>query len=112
MCECERVQSSSLGQSLHMLNAGDIRGKVGSGTGRANRLAGEKRPDEEKIREIYLVAFARPPRADELKTALDYLAEPRTNAKGQAVDKQRAALENYQDLIWALMNTKEFLFNH
>lgn len=112
VCECERVQSSSLGQSLHMLNAGDIRGKVGSGTGRANRLAGEKRPDEEKIREIYLVAFARPPRADELKTALDYLAEPRTNAKGQAVDKQRAALENYQDLIWALMNTKEFLFNH
>jgi len=112
VCECERVQSSSLGQSLHMLNAGDIRGKVGSGTGRANRLAGEKRLDEEKIRELYMVAFARAPRAEELKAALEYLAEPRTNAKGQPVDKQRAAVENYQDLIWALMNTKEFLFNH
>ena len=112
VCECERVQSSSLGQSLHMLNAGDIRGKVGSGTGRAQRLAGEKRPEEEKIKELYMVAFARAPRADELKTALEYLAELRTNAKGQPVDRQRAAVENYQDLIWALMNTKEFLFNH
>jgi hypothetical protein len=47
-----------------------------------------------------------------LKAALGYLAEPRVNAAGQPVDAQKAARENFQDLLWALMTTKEFLFNH
>ena len=59
-----------------------------------------------------MVAFAREPRSDELKTALEYLAQPRLNSGGQPVDAQKAARENFQDLIWALINTKEFLFNH
>lgn len=101
VCECERVQTSSLAQSLHLMNAGDIKGKLASPTGRAERLAKDTRPPEERIKELYLAAFAREPRPDELKTALDYLAEPGT-----------AANANFQDLIWALINTKEFLFNH
>jgi hypothetical protein len=112
VCECERVQSSSLAQSLHLINAGDIRGKLAAGDGRAEKLAKDDRPPETKVRELYLAAFARVPRPDELKTALDYLAEPRTSADGKPVDPQKAARENYQDLIWALMNAKEFLFNH
>jgi hypothetical protein len=47
-----------------------------------------------------------------MKAALSYLAEPRLNAAGQPVDAQKAIRDNFQDLIWALMNTKEFLFNH
>jgi hypothetical protein len=112
VCECERVQSSSLAQSLHLMNAADIRGKLGVGGGRAERLAKSQKPPEDRIRELYLVAFAREPRADELKVALDYFAEPRTDASGNPLDPQRAATENFQDLIWALINTKEFLFNH
>ena len=68
--------------------------------------------DEEKITELYLVAFSRKPRPDELKTALDYLNEPLFDANGKPISKSAAAKGNYQDLIWALMNTKEFLFNH
>ncbi len=112
VCECERVQSSSLGQSLHMLNASDIRGKLADPNGRAERLARDPRPAEARIKELYLVAFAREPRPNELKVALDYLKEPRVNAAGKKVDVQKAARENFQDLIWAMMNTKEFLFNH
>jgi hypothetical protein len=100
VCECERVQSSNLGQSLHMMNASDIRAKLGAASGRAERLAKDQRPADAKIRELYLAAFAREPRADELKTALDYLAEP------------RPASESLQDLIWAMMTSKEFIFNH
>ena len=59
-----------------------------------------------------MVAFAREPRADELKVTLDYLAEPRIDAAGNPIDPQKANTENFQDLIWALINTKEFLFNH
>jgi len=112
VCECERVQSSSLAQSLHMINAPDIRGKLAHPGGRAERLAKDTRPAEAKIKELYLAAFAREPRPGELKAALEYLAEPRLNAAGQKVDPQNAARENFQDLLWALMTTKEFLFNH
>jgi hypothetical protein len=112
VCECERVQSSSLAQSLHLINAGDIKAKLASPSGRAERLAKEEKPAEDKIRELYLAAFSREPRPEEMKTALDYLAEAPLDAAGNPVDPQRAARENFQDLIWALINTKEFLFNH
>ncbi len=101
VCECERVQSSSLAQSLHLINAPDIKAKLASPTGRADRLAKDARPPEERIREIYLAAFSREPGPAELQTALGYLNEAGT-----------AANDNFQDLIWALINTKEFLFNH
>ncbi len=58
------------------------------------------------------MAFAREPRPDELKAALDYLAAPRVSASGQPIDTPKAASENFRDLLWALMTTKEFLFNH
>jgi hypothetical protein len=112
VCECERVQSSSLAQSLHMINAPDIRGKLAHPNGRSERLAKDARPAEARIKELYLVAFAREPRPDELKAAQDYLNEPRVNAAGQKMDAQKAARENFQDLLWAIMTTKEFLFNH
>jgi hypothetical protein len=112
VCECERVQSSNLAQSLHLINAPDVKGKLADPTGRAERLARDTRPAEARVKELYLVAFAREPRPDELKVALGYLNEPRVDAAGRKVEAQRAARENYQDLIWALMTTKEFLFNH
>ena len=112
VCECERVQSSSLAQSLHLMNAADIKGKLATGNGRAINLATSEKPAEEKIRELYIAAFSRDPKAEELKVAMDFLAEPRLDAAGNAVDPQKAAQENFQDLIWALINTKEFLFNH
>ena len=101
VCECERVQSSSLAQSLHLLNAAELKAKLAAATGRAERLANEDKPAEAKVRELYLAAFSREPRPQELKTAIEYLNEPGT-----------AANANYQDLIWVLINTKEFLFNH
>jgi hypothetical protein len=112
VCECERVQSSSLAQSLHLINAADIRSKISHPEGRAEKLAKEKLPLEDKINAVYLAAFSRLPSSVELKVALDYLNAPVVNSAGQSVDAQKAARENLQDLVWALINTKEFLFNH
>ncbi len=112
VCECERVQSASLAQSLHMLNAPDIRAKLASSNGRADRLSKAEKSDAEKVAELYMAAFSREPRPRELEIALGYLAEERTDAAGKPTDKTKAARENFQDLIWALINTKEFLFNH
>ncbi|MBI3866671.1 MAG: DUF1553 domain-containing protein [Planctomycetia bacterium] len=112
VCECERVQSSSLAQSLHLINAPDIKAKLASPAGRAERLAKEEKPVEAKIRELYLAAFSREPRLQEVQAATEFLTEPRLDAEGKPVDSQKASRENFQDLIWALINAKEFLFNH
>ena len=112
VCECERVQSSSLAQSLHLINAGDVKAKLNQPNGRVDRLSKEERPAEEKVKELYRVAFAREPRENELQIALEYLAEVRTDAAGKPLDIAQSNRLNMQDLIWALVNTKEFLFNH
>jgi hypothetical protein len=112
VCECERVQSANLGQSLHLMNASDIRSKLATANGRAATLAKSEKPEKERIRELYIAAFARDPKANELKIALDYLAEPLLDAKGKPVEEKKARKEKFEDLIWALINTKEFIFNH
>ncbi len=112
VCECERVQSSSFAQSLYLINSPEMRSKLASSTGRAERLAKAELPAEAKVRELYLAAFSREPRSDEMQHAVAYLAELRVDAEGKSIDPQQAARDNTQDLIWALINTKEFLFNH
>ena len=112
VCECERRESASLAQSLHLINASDVKSKLATSGGRADRLAKQEKSAEEKIRELYLAAFARQPRSDELNAASAYLAESRYGTDGKPIDANKVARENYQDLIWALINTKEFLFNH
>ena len=108
VCECERVTSPSLAQSLHLMNGSDVRSKLSGSSGRAAALAKDPRSNPEKVAEIYLAAFARKPNAPELKTALSYIEGPISDANGNQVsDRQKL-----EDLLWALINTKEFLFNH
>ncbi|HVU89934.1 MAG TPA: DUF1549 domain-containing protein [Pirellulales bacterium] len=100
-CECERSQEANLAQSLHLLNSSEVQGKLASGTGRAARLAADtSRGDEDKVRELYLCVYAREPASDELAIATGHIAKNE--------NKQQA----YEDILWALVNTKEFLFNH
>lgn len=112
VCECERVQSSSLAQSLHLINSSQIKSKLATAGGRADKLAAAEMTPEEKVTALYMVAFSRPPRPEELETAVAYLNEPIMDAAGNPLDPKKAADQSFQDLIWALMNTKEFLFNH
>jgi hypothetical protein len=60
----------------------------------------DKKADAVLIEEMYLLAYGRKPKADEAKTVVEYVA---------AQKDRKAALE---DVLWALLNTKEFLFNH
>ena len=111
-CECERSQDASLAQSLHLLNAKEIQDKLASEQGRAAQLAkDQQRPDDAKLRELYQWAYAREPVADELQFARGYL-EKKTGQAGDEPAKQCARRQAYEDTIWALLSTKEFLFNH
>jgi hypothetical protein len=109
-CECERSQDASLAQSLHLLNAKEIQEKLAADQGRAALLASDKRSSEEKIRELYYWVYAREPDTDELKFAKDYL-EKKIKGKDEK-ETTASARRAYEDIVWALINTKEFLFNH
>jgi hypothetical protein len=100
-CECERVSEANLAQALHLLNSDEVQGKVTNG-GRVAAVtkAEDKRTDAEKVEEIFLWAFGRKPTENDLKVALAHVAKHEKN--------KRTAYEN---ILWALLNTKEFQFN-
>lgn len=112
VCECERVQSASLAQSLHLMNASDVKAKLTASGGRAELLTKAEMPEPKRIRELYLAAFSREPTADEVKISESYIARPRTDAAGKPMDSQKSRRNGYEDLLWALLNTKEFMYNH
>lgn len=112
VCECERVQSSNLAQSLHLINSSELKSKLAISTGRAATLSKSKATTEEKISELYLAAFSRQPSKTEFETAIAYLNESITDSNGKIIPNKSPSAQEYRDLIWALMNTKEFLFNH
>ncbi|QGJ71286.1 Bacterial Ig-like domain (Group 2) [Planctomycetales bacterium 10988] len=100
-CECERSSEANLAQSLHLLNSQEIQNLIANNQGRAASLSREgDLPLEERVDELYLAAFSRAATDEELEIALRYLEQK---------DTSRSAFE---DLVWALINTKEFLFNH
>ena len=110
-CECERTQESSLAQSLHLLNSPDIQNKLASNNGRAAKLAtDDKRSDEDKLTELYLWGTSRPPTAQQLQFGLAHIAKRSKDKTG--ADLVTAKRQAYEDILWALINTKEFLFNH
>lgn len=111
-CECERSQDASLAQSLHLLNSKEIVERIAADKGRAASLAQDAaRSNEEKVQELYYQVFSRAPDPDEMGVAIGHIKqklEKADPAKGQTP----AMREAYEDIVWALVNTKEFLFNH
>lgn len=112
VCECERVQSASLAQSLHLINASDVKSKLAVSNGTAQRLAAEDRPLEERIQELYLAVFSRRPTEQEQQVALAFLSGEGVAGEAAKSSEASATKTDFEDLIWALINTKEFLFNH
>jgi hypothetical protein len=102
VCECERSSEANLSQTLHLLNSDDINARLTPETARAARLAADARPELEKVAELYRLAFARKPTDVENEECVTFLA------KRKAAGQLR---QGYEDLIWTLINTKEFLFN-
>ncbi|NNE93473.1 MAG: DUF1553 domain-containing protein [Verrucomicrobiales bacterium] len=115
-CECERVADANLAQSLHLINSDTIQNKLSNANGRAVQLAkATERPDNERLTELYLYALARNPKPEEIAAAQAHLNKKRTAAAADEKDKLTPAIaeqEAFEDILWALLNTKEFLFNH
>ena len=98
VCECERTPDENLAQALHTLNGDVLATKIVDGKGRIAALLAAKKPHDEIVTEIYLATVSRRPTPAEAEASHTFLAA------------SPSPPEYYQDLIWALINSKQFLF--
>ena len=98
---CERNSKGTIVQALHLMHAKTLHEKIIHKEGRVKKLADSKKTPYQIGEEIYLVAFGRMPTDQEKTIILKYF-------ESNKEDREAAA----QDLIWAVINSAEFLFNH
>ena len=101
VCECERSSEPSITQALHLMNSPEVGAKIRSRRGSARRLSESKKSPSEIVEELFLLTLSRRPRDQERELLLGAFRE-------EGVDR-RTAIE---DVLWALLNTKEFIYNH
>jgi hypothetical protein len=115
-CECERVAEPNLGQALELLNSSMLDQRVTADGSLVNRLLSQAMDDRTVLDEIYLGAVGRMPTMMEAEALLAAMEPPSASSDaGGDIDLQARAAsrrEFFEDVLWALLNSKEFLFNH
>jgi hypothetical protein len=100
VCECERSTGATLSQVLLLANSDEIENKIAAGEGRIAKLIKDKKSMADAIDELYLSSLSRLPTAAEKNKTTGY------------VDQQTNKQQALEDVLWALLNSKEFMFNH
>jgi hypothetical protein len=99
VCSCEVRLEPTLSQSLHLMNGDTVAGKVSAGN-LVGKMLADKRPANLIIETMYLRALSRSPKPEEMKRLLEIV---------EANPNKQQALE---DVFWAVLNSREFMFNH
>lgn len=100
VCECERATGASMSQALLLMSGTQLQRKVADPTGRVARLIKEKAATPALVEELYLASLGRKPDEAERKAASDSITQAGNTRDGA------------EDLLWALLNCREFQFNH
>ena len=100
VCSCEVKMEPNLSQALHLLNGDTVNSKIQQG-GLISKLTTAKKKPEEIIEEFYIRTLTRKPKEKEKQALLAIL-----NTEGNDL------AQTYYDVFWALMNSREFVFNH
>ena len=98
-CACERAGDVSLPQVLHLISGEPTTGKVANANGWLMRTLKTEKDDGKVLEALFLRTLARTPTADEAATVRELL-------------KEGTREEVFRDLCWAVLNSKDFLFNH
>lgn len=96
----ERSDATSMSQALHLMNGGTINDRITSANGTIAKILKKFDKPEEAIEEIYLSTLSRLPSSKEKEASLLYVLDSKTKKEG------------YEDLMWAILNSREFVFNH
>jgi hypothetical protein len=99
-CECEREGDSNLAQALQLINGPAVNDRLRNPSNRIGKLIAAKKTDKEILGELFLTTLSRRPNETEESAMLGHISS--------AVDRRRA----WEDVHWALINSKEFLFRH
>lgn len=100
VCDCERSYDGNVGQALALINGDEINDKIAASDGRVQQLVTSGVPEPTLVEELYLAALSRRPTKEELDEAGSLLRSAKSKAEGA------------EDLMWSLLNSREFLFNH
>jgi hypothetical protein len=99
-CECEREGDSNLAQALQLINGPTINEKLRNPNNRIGKLLAKNTPERDILNDLYLTTLSRLPVDGEVKASLEHVQ--------RSPDKRKA----WEDVHWALLNSKEFLFRH
>jgi Protein of unknown function (DUF1553)/Protein of unknown function (DUF1549)/Bacterial Ig-like domain (group 2) len=99
-CDCERDTKPTIVQTLYLTNHPAVQQKVASPKGRIAQIVKEIAGEGERIDEVYLWTLSRLPTGEERQTCVKYVKESSLPQRG------------LEDVLWSLLNTKEFLLNH
>ncbi len=110
-CSCERSAEPSVSQALHLANGATLNDKLRAEAGSVAKTAASKASDAEILDALFRAALGRPPTDAERSTLLPILAGA---TAGLTDPKEVAAVRRQaiEDLYWATLTGKEFLFNH
>ncbi len=97
-CDCERSTEPAVPQTLFLMSDPVLLKKLT--TGRLAKLLAEKKPDKDAIEELFLATLSRPPDERERSAGLTHVNGKKERAKA------------FADVLWALINTREFILNH
>jgi flagellar biosynthesis GTPase FlhF len=97
-CDCERAAEPALPQTLFLMTDQNLLGKLQRG--RLEKLIRDRKSDAEIVDEMFMATLCRPPNQNEREAALDHI---------KSKSDRNAGLVN---VVWALINTREFVLNH
>ena len=98
VCSCEVKMEPNLSQALHLMNGDTVLNKIRQGRFVDKLLLEEKKSPEEIIRRLYVKCYSREVKDEELARLVPIVNDSK--------DKR----ETLQDIFWALLNSKEFIF--
>jgi hypothetical protein len=99
-CDCERSTETGLAQAMYLLNDTDVNRKLNDPKGRLATLLKKIPDDRELLEELYLCTLSRKPSENETLRSLEFVKSSESREAGM------------QDMLWSLLNLREFIFIH
>lgn len=99
-CDCERSAAPNLSQALFFFNDAALVTKITAADGRLAKLLKETPKDDRLLDELYLLTLTRLPTEAERMRTREHLKTAGSRSEG------------YEDVLWSLLNRREFLITH